>query len=155
MTDVFYRYLNCHVRHVLLFFTRFGVFKVRIIITSSKINWAVLLSTWTKIFYETIAESLNYEPNKCHIRHVMYMTGETEKIECLFFPKWQKVQWQCFESKCCYSWKLYWPLVLIFQLPGSVLGYDNEDCQDHQFLLLKLQDFMQTTKYSLEIKQIH
>ena len=28
----------------------------------------------------------------------------------------------------------------MFQLPRSVLAYDNEDCQDHQFLLLKHQD---------------
>ena len=30
--------------------------------------------------------------------------------------------------------------MLIFHLPGSVLGYNNEDCQDHQFLLLKHQE---------------
>ena len=45
--------------------------------------------------------------------------------------------------------------MLIFQLAGSVLGYDYEDCQDHQFLLLKQQDVMQTTKYSLKNKQIY
>ena len=45
--------------------------------------------------------------------------------------------------------------MLTFQLPGSALGYDNEDCHYHQFLLLKHQDDMQTTKYSLKIKQIY
>ena len=45
--------------------------------------------------------------------------------------------------------------MLIFQLPGSVYGYDNEDCQDHQSLLLKHQDIIKTTKYSLKIKQIY
>ena len=30
-----------------------------------------------------------------------------------------------------------------------------KDCQDHQFLLLKHQDVMQTTKYSLKVKQIY
>ena len=28
----------------------------------------------------------------------------------------------------------------MFQLPVSVLAYDNEGCQDHQFLLLKHKD---------------
>ena len=28
----------------------------------------------------------------------------------------------------------------MFQLPGSVLAYDNEDYQDHQLLLLKHHD---------------
>ena len=45
--------------------------------------------------------------------------------------------------------------MLMFQLLGSVLGSDNEDCQDHQFLFLKHQDIMQTTKYSFKIKQIY
>ena len=30
-------------------------------------------------------------------------------------------------------------------LPGSVLAYGNEDCQDHQFLLLKHQDHFLVT----------
>ena len=45
--------------------------------------------------------------------------------------------------------------MIIFLLPGSILGYDNEDCQDHQSLLLKHQHIMQTTNNSLKIKQIY
>ena len=49
----------------------------------------------------------------------------------------------------------------MLQLPGSVLAYDNKDCQDHQFLLLKTPRSMfgdcamQNTKYSLKIKQTY
>ena len=58
-----------------------------------------------------------------------------------FFQKGRKNNGKALISiKCCYSWKLQWPLVLMFELPGSVFAYDNENCQDHQFLLLKLQD---------------
>ena len=58
-----------------------------------------------------------------------------------------------FQSKWCYSWKLSWSFVLIFQLPGSILGYDNEDCQDHQFLLLKHQDVMQPLQIALKLSK--
>ena len=62
MTDAFYRYFNCHIRHVLVLiflFAKFGI--IGIIISSSKISWAVLLSTWTKIFMELLTESQKYE----------------------------------------------------------------------------------------------
>ena len=41
----------------------------------------------------------------------------------------------------------------MFQLPESAHGYGNEDCQDHQFLLIKHQEIMQTTKYSLKLSK--
>ena len=43
----------------------------------------------------------------------------------------------------------------MFELPGSVLGYDHEDCQDHHFFALKHQEVMQNTIYSLKIMQIY
>ena len=44
--------------------------------------------------------------------------------------------------------------MLMFQLPVSVLAYDNEGCPDHQFLLLKHQKqflVIQNTKCSLKM----
>ena len=102
MTDAFCRYLNCYECHVLVpfFIHKLGVFKIGIIISSSKISWAALLSTWTKIFMKLL-QSLN-ELNECHIRHVTYVTVEMEKIQndfnCLFFQSGKKSNGKAFIS---------------------------------------------------------
>ena len=124
-----------------------------IIISSSKISWAVLLSTCTQNFMKLLQSHENM--NWMSVTYVI-LNKIQDGFNYLFFQSGKKAMTKLwFQSKCCYSWKLWWPLVLIFQLPGSVLGYDNEDCQDHQSLLLKHQDIMQTTKYSRKIKQIY
>ena len=110
--------------------------------------------------HETIAESRKYELNEYHVHHMMCVAGGMEKIQndfnCLFFQSGKKSKEKALISvKMLLFLKTIWPLVLVFQLPGSVFGYDNEDCQDHQSLVLKHQDIMQITKYSLKIKQIY
>ena len=74
-----------------------------------------------------------------------YVTGEMEKIQnninCLFFHSGKKGNEKALISiKMLLILGTKWSLVLMFQLPGSVLDYDSEDCQDHQFLLLKHPD---------------
>ena len=60
----------------------------------------------------------------------------------VFFSKWKKEQWQSFDfnQNVAILGKYNMPFELMLQLPVSVLAYDNEDCQGHQFLLWKHQD---------------
>ena len=162
MTDAFYRYLNCHVRHVLVLFfihkiwclqnrNHYQQFQNKLSRTIQYLN---------QKFHETIAGSQKYELNVCHIHHVTYVMGEMEKIEndfhCLFFfSKWPKEQLQSFDfnQNVAILENYNGLLCQYLSYQGQFLAMTMEDCQDHQFLLLKHQDFMQTTKYSLKLSK--
>ena len=144
---------NLQVLELFELFTKFGVFKIGIIISSSKISWAikylfkylVLLSTTTKNFHETIAESL-WTEWVSHTSHDIHDKGRWKKSRLtlaffFFFKVEERAMTKLwFQSKCCYSWKLWWPLVLMFLLPGSEFLPMMKKIVEIMFLLLKHQD---------------
>ena len=100
------------------------VTKIGTIISSFKISWAVLVNTWTKVFMKLLQSQQNM--NQMSVKNVP---------RCTWQWRWKKFRMTLtamtklwFQSKCYYSWKLYWFLVPMFQLPGSVLAYGIEDC---------------------------
>ena len=73
-----------------------------------------------------------------------YVIGEMEKIQidfnCLLFSKWKKEQWQSFDfnQNAAIFGNYNDLLCLCSSCQSQILAYDKEDCQDHQFLLLKV-----------------
>ena len=82
------------------------------------------------------------------MHHVTYVTGEIEKIQNDF--NWQRFD---FNQNVAILENYNGLLCQYLSYQGQFLAMTMEDCQDHQFLLLKHQDFMQTTKYSLKLSK--
>ena len=141
-------------------FSKFGVLKIGIIISSSKISWAVPFNTWTKNFMKLLQGHKNM--NWMCVIYIMWHTwwGRWRKFRMtftvfFFFSKWPKEQLQSFDfnQNVAILENYNGLLCQYLSYQGQFLAMTMEDCQDHQFLLLKHQDFMQTTKYSLKLSK--
>ena len=89
-----------------LLFTKFGVTKMELTISSSKLNWAELLSSWTKIFMKALHS--HYNMHWISFTYITTWQGRWNKfrmsLNVFFFFKRvkRKIVNLWFQPKCCY-----------------------------------------------------